>query len=89
MFKLGLVIPVTFWKIIRYTCMRHLFILFVILFFASCQTEKTVQLANGEFVSERRYNKLIKKSYRSALRQMSKEDKKIIKSIRIDVDKND
>ena len=87
MFKLGLVILVsTFWKINRYISMRHLFSLFIILFLLSCNSQKTVQLANGEFVSEKQYNKMIKKSYKKVLRQMSKEDRELIKSTNFSIE---
>jgi hypothetical protein len=66
--------------------MRHLFSLFIILFLLSCNSQKTVQLANGEFVSEKKYNKMIKNSYKKALRQMSKEDRELFKSTKFSVE---
>lgn len=66
--------------------MKHLFSLFIILFLLSCNSQKTVQLANGEFVTEKQYNKMIKKSYKKALRQMSKKDRDLFKSTKFNIE---
>ena len=66
--------------------MKNLLKLGFVIFLTSCATQKTVKLANGEFVSERQYERMIKNSYKKAMRQMSKEDRKIIKSTKIIVE---
>ena len=66
--------------------MRHLFSLVNLLFLCSCNYQQTVLLAIGEFVSKKKYNKMIKNSYKKALRQMSKEDRELFKSTKFSVE---
>jgi hypothetical protein len=51
-----------------------------------CGVKNTVELANGKLVSEHKYHSLIKKSYKKAMRQMSKEDRKFIKTTEFDME---
>jgi len=66
--------------------MKNLIKLGFVIVLTSCATQKTVELANGNFVTERQYNRMIKNSYKKAIKQMSKEDRKIIKSTKIIVE---
>jgi len=43
-------------------------------------------LANGQCITERQYNKRLKRAYREAMREMSKEDRKVIKNTRFKVE---
>jgi len=64
--------------------MKNLFFktLFVISFLSmtSCAVEKTVPMADGSYISERKYDRILKKVYRQTMREMSKEERKTIKS---------
>lgn len=64
--------------------MKNLFFksLFVISFLSvtSCSVEKTVSMADGSYISERKYDRILKKVYRQTMRDMSKEERKTIKS---------
>lgn len=52
----------------------------------SCVAEKTVVLANGKHITERQFERILKKAHRRTMRQMSKEDRKIIKDTRFSVE---
>jgi hypothetical protein len=54
-----------------------------ILSLTSCSTQKTVKLGNDTYVTEYKYSRIIKKAHRDAMREMSKEDKKILKGVNI------
>lgn len=43
-------------------------------------------MANVKYVTERQYNKILKKAYRETRREMSKEDRKSIKNTRFKVE---
>lgn len=52
----------------------------------SCATEKSVELTDGTCITERQYDRILKRAYKETIREMSKEDKKIIKSTRFSVE---
>jgi hypothetical protein len=52
----------------------------------SCAAEKSIELANGKCVTERQYNKILKRAYKETMREMSKEDRKVIKNTRFSVE---
>lgn len=66
--------------------MKYIIIFFTSIILCGCHAEKTVELANGKCITERQNNKILKKAYREAMREMSKEDRKIIKNTRFKVE---
>lgn len=52
----------------------------------SCVAEKTIVIANGKHITERQFERRLKKAHRRTMRQMSKEDRKIIKDTRFSVE---
>ena len=52
----------------------------------SCVAEKSIVLANGEHITERQFDKMLKRAYKETMKEMSKEDRKIIKNIRFSVE---
>ncbi|MCE2711471.1 MAG: hypothetical protein LW688_02905 [Cryomorphaceae bacterium] len=59
----------------------------LILFFfilCGCATEKSVELTDGTCITERKYQRILKQTYREAMRELSKEEKNIIRSITIE-----
>ena len=52
----------------------------------SCVAEKTIVLANGEHITRREFHKICKKAYKETMKQMSKEDREIIKGTRFSVE---
>ena len=69
--------------------MKYFIILITITIVYGCQTEKTVELANGQCITERQYDKKLKKAYKQTMREMSKEDRKVIKNTRFKVENKD
>lgn len=69
--------------------MKYFNIFFVSILLYGCYAEKKIELANGQFITERQYKKRLKKAYRQAMREMSKEDKKVIKNTRFKVETTD
>ena len=66
--------------------MKYLNIFFLSILFYGCYAEKKIELANGQCITERQYNKRLKRAYREAMREMSKEDRKVIKNTRFKVE---
>ena len=58
----------------------------VVLVLTSCSAQKMIVLPSGEEVTERQYDRSIKRIYKKTLREMSKEDRKIIESTHISVE---
>lgn len=52
----------------------------------SCVAEKSIVIANGEHITERQYKKRLKRAYKETMKEMSKEDRKIIKDTRFSVE---
>jgi len=52
----------------------------------SCVSEKTILIANGEYITERQFDKRLKKAYKEAMKEMSKEEKEIIEGTRFSVE---
>ena len=52
----------------------------------SCASEKSIELTDGTYITERQYDRILKRAYKETIREMSKEDKKIIKSTRFSVE---
>lgn len=46
----------------------------------SCAVEKTVPMADGSYITERKHKRILKQVYRETMRKMNKDEKKIIKS---------
>jgi len=67
---------------------KTLFFISVITF-TSCASQKTVKLGNGKYVTEREYKKRIKRAHRETMREMSKEDRKILKGVKITLETYD
>jgi hypothetical protein len=55
----------------------------------SCAAEKSIEIANGQCITEREYEKRLKRAYKQTIREMSKEDRKTIKNTRFSVETND
>ena len=65
--------------------MRKLVLLFITIFLiTSCSTKKTIVLTNGKKISERKDNRMIKRSVKRCLRKFSKEDRSIIMEMVVD-----
>ena len=52
----------------------------------SCVAEKTIMIANGDYITERQFNKMSKIAHKEAMKNMSKEDRKIIKDTHFTVE---
>ena len=66
--------------------MKYFIILFTCTILSSCQVEKSIELTDGTCITERQYDRILKRAYKETIREMSKEDKKIIKSTRFSVE---
>jgi len=66
--------------------MKYVIIFITITILFGCHAEKTVELANGQCITEYQYEKRLKKAYRETMREMSKEDRKIMKGINFNVE---
>lgn len=59
-----------------------------ILLLTSC-AQKTIQIADGSYITERKFKKEIRKSYNAAMKEMSKEERKVIKTSFFSVETED
>jgi hypothetical protein len=66
--------------------MKYVIIFITITILYGCHAEKTVELANGQCITERQYEKRLKKAYRKIMREMSKEDRKTLRGINLKVE---
>lgn len=65
--------------------MKKLFILFAsILLVTSCVSKKTIVLANGKRISERKDERMTKRWIKKYFRSISKEDRDIIMGMSVD-----
>ena len=69
--------------------MKYLIILFTCTILSNCQVEKSIELTDGKCITERQYDRLLKKAYRQTIREMSKEDRKTIRGISFGVETQD
>jgi hypothetical protein len=69
--------------------MKYLIILFTCTILSSCQVEKSIELTDGTCITERQYDRILKRAYKETIREMSKEDKKIIRGINFKVETKD
>ena len=69
--------------------MKYLIILFTCTILSSCHVEKSIELSDGTCITERQYDRLLKKAYRQTIREMSKEDRKTIRGINFKVEAQD
>ena len=54
------------------------------LLIASCTNRKTILLANGKRMSEKKFNKMIAKNVEEGLKKLSSEDRDLILNSKID-----
>ncbi len=52
----------------------------------SCVSEKTIMIANGDYITERQFKKRLKRAYKETMKEMSKEDREIIEGTRFSVE---
>ena len=52
----------------------------------SCVAEKTIVIANGDHITERQYKKRLKRAYKETMKQMSEEEREIIKGTRFSLE---
>jgi len=69
--------------------MKYLIILFTCTILSSCYVEKSIELTDGTCITERQYDRILKRAYKETIREMSKEDKKIIRGIHFKVETKD
>jgi|688.fasta_scaffold889925_2 hypothetical protein len=68
--------------------MKNLIKLLFVLLVTSCATQKTVKLTNGEFVTQKKYDRMVRSSYKKAIRKISKKEKNLFKSTKVTVESN-
>jgi hypothetical protein len=61
-------------------------ILISILLLTSCVTQKTIELANGKMVTEKKFERMCHRAYKKSFGQMPKEDKKLFEDVKVTVD---
>jgi len=52
----------------------------------SCVAEKTIMIANGDYITERQLEKRCKRAYKEAMKKLSKEEREIIEDTRFSVE---
>ena len=52
----------------------------------SCASEKTILIANGDYITRREFHKRCERAHKSAMKEMSKEEKEIIKGSHFSVE---
>ena len=52
----------------------------------SCVAEKTIVIANGDYITRREFHKRCERAHKSAMKEMSKEEKEIIKGSHFSVE---
>ena len=66
--------------------MKYFIILFTCTILSSCHVEKSIELSDGTCITERQYDRILKRAYKETIREMSKEDRKIMKGINFKVE---
>jgi hypothetical protein len=61
-------------------------ILISIVLLTSCATQKTIELANGKMVTEKKFARMCHRAYKKSFGKMPKEDKKLFEDVKITVD---
>ena len=69
--------------------MKYFIILFTCTILSSCHVEKSIELTDGTCITERQYDRILKRAYKETIREMSKEDKKTIRGINFKVETKD
>ncbi len=60
-----------------------LFLLFLLIYSCSSSKNHYFQRTDGKWISQKRYERVIKRAVKKAFRKLSKEDKEILKGARI------
>ncbi len=63
--------------------MKYAAFLLLITLLVGCYAPKTVSMADGSYISERKYDRILKKVYRQTIREMNKEERQIIRGMSI------
>ena len=66
--------------------MKYFIILFPCTILSSCHVEKSIELTDGTFITELQYDRILKRAYKETIREMSKEDREIMKGINFKVE---
>ncbi len=73
-------------KKIKQSMKNLIVILITVIFLTSCVSQKTIELANGKMVTEKKFKRMCHKAYKKSFGKMSKEDKKLFEDVKISVD---
>lgn len=67
--------------------MKNLIVILIsVTLLTSCATQKTIELANGKMVTEKKFARLTHRAFRKSFGKMSKEDTKLFEDTKISVD---
>ena len=61
-------------------------ILITVIFLTSCTSQKTIELASGKMVTEKKFARMCHRAYKKSFGKMTKEDKRLFDDVKISVD---
>ena len=61
-------------------------ILIAVISLTSCASQKTIELANGKMVTEKKFARMCHRAFNKSFGKMPKEDKKLFEDVKISVD---